>query len=195
MRLTNVAGNDGQFRNDLGWFGSKFLYGNSRRVVYSKLDQQKTLTSPMELEKCHSPPSQNDWTRWLDGEIFTSRINDLMDSFHVPGLAIAIISGSEIHSKAFGQASLDPPKPCTTDTIFDAASTSKALTAVSVALLKEYVSGSCGFQWNTPVCTLLRDDFVMSVPEATALITVEDILSHRAGLPGYVCTLYLELSE
>lgn len=140
------------------------------------------MTGPMSLEECYS--LSKDWTQWLGSRTFLAHMNNLMDSFRVPGLAVAIISGSEIHSEAFGQASIDPPRLCTTDTIFDAASTSKALTALSVALLKDHVSTSCDFQWDTPVCTLLPDDFVMAVPEATATITVEDILSHRTGLPG-----------
>lgn len=42
-----------------------------------------------------------------------------------------------------------------------------------------------GVQWTTPVSKLLRDDFVLSDPRYTEEVTVEDILSHRSGLPEY----------
>ena len=74
---------------------------------------------------------------WLDEPATISRIKNLMNDFHVPGLAIAIIDGSEIRSRAFGNACLDPPTPCTPDTTSDIASCSKALTPLAVALLVE----------------------------------------------------------
>ena len=40
-------------------------------------------------------------------------------------------------------------------------------------------------QWNTPISSLIRDDFVLSDPWATEHITVEDALSHRTGYPGH----------
>lgn len=74
---------------------------------------------------------------WLDEPATISRIKNLMNDFHVPGLAVAIVDGSEIRSRAFGNASLDPQTPCTPDTVFDIASCSKALTSLAVALLVE----------------------------------------------------------
>ena len=41
-------------------------------------------------------------------------------------------------------------------------------------------------QWTTPVSKLIRDDFVLSDSRYTEMVTVEDILSHRSGLPEYV---------
>ena len=40
-------------------------------------------------------------------------------------------------------------------------------------------------QWNTPVSRLIRDDFVLEDEYATTHITIEDILSHRTGLPRH----------
>lgn len=123
-------------------------------------------------------------TRWLDSSEFAKHVTSLMDSFHVPGLSLAIVSVSQIHTKAFGQASIDPPIPCTSDTIFDVASVSKALTAIAVASIIEEDQYPHEIRWDTPLSTLLPDDFVMMTPEATNSITVEDVLSHRTGLPG-----------
>ena len=40
-------------------------------------------------------------------------------------------------------------------------------------------------QWTTPVNQLLRDDFVLSHEWDTNNITIEDILSHRSGMPRH----------
>ena len=40
-------------------------------------------------------------------------------------------------------------------------------------------------QWRTPVSHLIRDDFVLEDEYATTHITIEDILSHRTGLPRH----------
>ena len=40
-------------------------------------------------------------------------------------------------------------------------------------------------QWDTPVTNLIRDDFVLEDGYATSHITIEDILSHRLGMPRH----------
>lgn len=40
-------------------------------------------------------------------------------------------------------------------------------------------------QWDTPICELIRDDFVLENEYMTTHITIEDALSHRSGLPGH----------
>lgn len=122
---------------------------------------------------------------WLNGTETASHICQLMDNFHVPGLAIALVDASYIHSKAFGHARIDPQRPCTPDTLFDIASCSKALTAIAVAVLVE--SGDFpSVKWDTVLSELFPDDFLLSTPEANKVVTIEDILSHRSGLPGHV---------
>ncbi|THX51361.1 beta-lactamase family protein [Aureobasidium pullulans] len=123
---------------------------------------------------------------WLDEPATISRIKNLMNDFHVPGLAVAIVDGSEIRSRAFGNAFLDPQAPCTPDTVFDIASCSKALTSLAVALLVENEHEfSTKVQWDSLMSSLLPDDFVLSTAEATNVVTVEDVLSHRTGLPSH----------
>ena len=41
-------------------------------------------------------------------------------------------------------------------------------------------------KWTTPVSQLLKDDFVLSDSWYTEQVTIEDMLSHRSGLPEYV---------
>lgn len=40
-------------------------------------------------------------------------------------------------------------------------------------------------QWDTPISNLIRDDFVLEDDHATTHTTIEDILSHRTGMPRH----------
>lgn len=114
----------------------------------------------------------------------SSRISELMKKWHVPGLSIAIINDHEITARGFGEASLDPPKLCDENTLFDIASCSKSLTAAAVAILVEDANYP-NIKWDSKMCNLLPEDFVMSEESYTKDITIEDILSHRTGLPSH----------
>ncbi|EAW09100.1 beta-lactamase family protein [Aspergillus clavatus NRRL 1] len=116
---------------------------------------------------------------------FSSRVQELMQQHHVPGISIALIHDDKVASAGYGHASLDPPTACTADTLFDIASSSKSLTAASVALLIDDGERYPEVQWDALMSSLLPDDFVMSSEEYTGGVTVEDILSHRSGLPGH----------
>lgn len=114
---------------------------------------------------------------------FPSHVEELMKQHHVPGLAIAIVQNETIASAGYGKASVDPPKPCTADTLFDIASASKSLTAASVALLVDDEEKYPEVRYEAKMSSLLPDDFVMSEKEYTEGVTVEDILTHRTGFP------------
>lgn len=107
---------------------------------------------------------------------------------HVPGLAMAVVQGEATASVAFGKASLEKSQPCTADTLFDIASSSKSMTAASVGLL---VNGEKHpeVQFEALMSDLLPDDFVIAEKGYTESITVEDILSHRTGMAPYVQNL------
>ncbi|RDA95892.1 hypothetical protein CP533_5220 [Ophiocordyceps camponoti-saundersi (nom. inval.)] len=115
---------------------------------------------------------------------FAAYVTRLMERFRVPGLAVAVAKGKEdVVSAGFGKASLDPDVDCTADTLFDMASASKSLTAASVALLIAD-DGYPDVQWDAPMEKLLPDDFVMPGGDHSD-VTVEDILSHRTGMPSH----------
>jgi CubicO group peptidase (beta-lactamase class C family) len=61
---------------------------------------------------------------------------------------------------------------------------SKSFTAAAVALLVDDNEKYPELQWTTPVSKLLTEDFVLADPQRTENVTVEDILSHRSGMPG-----------
>jgi len=105
-----------------------------------------------------------------------------MKTYHLPGLSISICQNDTIKSTGFGVSSLDSNKPATADTLYDIASSSKSLTAASVALLVEDNENYPEVQWKAPLHELLPEDFVMPTPELTQRVTVEDVLSHRTGM-------------
>ena len=71
------------------------------------------------------------------------------------------------------------------DTLFDCASTSKSFTAAAISLLVDDNENHPDVQWRTPVSALMSD-FVLQDRHATANVTIEDILSHRSGMPRHV---------
>jgi len=80
---------------------------------------------------------------------------------------------------------IDPPVPVMPNTLFCGGSTTKAFTAAAMSMLVD--TGSLG--WKTKVVDVLREDFVLQDEYATREITIEDILSHRTGMPRKVFRL------
>ena len=87
----------------------------------------------------------------------------------------------------------------TTDSLFCAFSTTKAFTAAALSLVideskKAAAEGGEGkpiINWDTPIASLLGDDFVLSDNHATLSTSLEDALSHRSGLPGHLGAMML----
>jgi CubicO group peptidase (beta-lactamase class C family) len=77
----------------------------------------------------------------------------------------------------------------TPSTLFYAGSTTKAFTTAIMTFLVDDNLKYPQVQWDTPIHQLLPDDFVLKNEYATTHITIEDVLSHRSGLPGHDCSL------
>jgi CubicO group peptidase (beta-lactamase class C family) len=118
----------------------------------------------------------------LNTSAFRQHVEALMNKYHLPGLSISLCQNDTIVSTAFGVSSRTSQKAATADTLYDIASSSKSLTAASVALLVEDDENFPEVQWTTPLHELLPEDFVMPTPELTERVTVEDVLSHRTGM-------------
>ncbi|KAJ9356307.1 hypothetical protein DTO280E4_6133 [Paecilomyces variotii] len=116
---------------------------------------------------------------------FSSHVEELMEEHHVPGVSIAIVQNETIASTGYGKLSFEPPVPCTADTLFNIASASKSLTAASVGLLIDDNKHYPEVQYDATMSNLLPGDFVTSEAGYTESITVEDILSHRSGIPPH----------
>lgn len=111
------------------------------------------------------------------------QVHKLMDWFGVPGMSLAVIHDFEIHwAKAYGTADVESGAPVTTETMFQAASLSKPVTAF--ALLKAVQDEHFGL-----------DDDINSVLASWQLsgpgVTPRLLASHLSGLgdgfgfPGY----------
>ncbi|KAK8016634.1 beta-lactamase/transpeptidase-like protein [Apiospora rasikravindrae] len=122
----------------------------------------------------------------FSAEKLESYIQDVMDRWKAPGMAVAIVHGNETWAKGFGYASL-PSIPVTPHTLFYTGSTTKSFTAAALSLLIDNSStadsdtGTTKLSWTTPISQLLREDFVLRDDWATAHITLEDAASHRTG--------------
>jgi len=46
-------------------------------------------------------------------------------------------------------------------------------------------SGNYSLSWDTPISSIIRDDFVLPDPYFTDHVTIEDALSHRTGMPRH----------
>tara|TARA_R110002110_G_scaffold412299_1_gene638124 strand:+ start:36883 stop:38466 length:1584 start_codon:yes stop_codon:yes gene_type:complete len=112
-------------------------------------------------------------------EAIDAAVQRTLDSFEVPGMAVAVVHGGEIHHAAgYGIRDMHSELPVTTDTLFQIASVSKAFTAASLARL--VAEGKLG--WDAPVIDYLPE-FRMHDPWVTREFTVRDLLTHRSGLP------------
>ncbi|UCE58387.1 MAG: beta-lactamase family protein [Phycisphaerales bacterium] len=106
---------------------------------------------------------------------------DRMKHYKVPGVSIAVINDNRIEwAKAYGVLDAETKAPATTETIFEAASTSKFVTAVLVLHFVE--QGLVDLDANV-------NDYLTSwkVPEneftQEEKVTLRRLLTHQAGLP------------
>ena len=105
-------------------------------------------------------------------------IQEAIDDFELPGLAVAIVKDSNVvFSKAYGFRNFEKKEPLTTKSLFNIASCSKAFTAATLGLLVD--EGT--LTWKDKVIDYYTD-FRMSDPYITKELNMIDILSHRSGL-------------
>lgn len=98
----------------------------------------------------------------------------------IPGLAVVIVQGDKVvYLEGFGVTSVKTPSPVSPQTVFDLASSSKSFTALAVLLLRD--EGLVDL--DAPVQRYLPD-FQLADPEASAQITVRQLLNQTGGLPG-----------
>ena len=111
-------------------------------------------------------------------ENFESWIEDGMEKWGIPGMAIAIVKDGEVaYAKGFGVKKLGEEGLVDEHTQFGIASVSKHITAMSVGLMVEQGL----VDWNDPVRDVLPW-FELSDPYATANVTIHDLLTHQVGV-------------
>lgn len=90
--------------------------------------------------------------------------------------------------KGFGYATL-PNTRATEYTLWEGGSSNKAFTAATVAQMIDsgnYKGLAAG--WQTPIVSILPDDFVLAHPWATTHLTLQDAATHRTGMPRHDLT-------
>lgn len=108
-------------------------------------------------------------------------IAKVLDTFHVPGLSIAIVKdGQVLLAKGYGVRRMGHSLPVDAHTHFPIASNSKAFTAAALGILAE--KGK--LKWNDRVIDHLPW-FRLSDPYVTREITIKDLLVHNSGLAPY----------
>jgi CubicO group peptidase (beta-lactamase class C family) len=125
----------------------------------------------------------NEFTDFLD-----RRIPALMESYAIPGVAIALIDQGEIAwVKAYGHADLEEKRLMTTDTICRVQSISKSLTAWGIMKLVE----DGVIDLDSPALDYLGAWEFPPSGYHTDAITVRQLLSLSAGMPlGDVLAMY-----
>jgi CubicO group peptidase (beta-lactamase class C family) len=115
----------------------------------------------------------------------TPKISALVEqarlAWKVPGTGVAIVSQDQVlYLQAHGLREAGKPDPLTIHSTFQIASTTKAFTTTALAMLAD--EGK--MYWDDPVRKHL-DYFRLADPQADALVTIRDLVSHRTGLPRH----------
>jgi CubicO group peptidase (beta-lactamase class C family) len=114
-------------------------------------------------------------------DTFAEYIQDSMESWNCPGVAVAIVQGDDVlHQSVHGVRDVENQLPMTEDTRFAMASVTKSFTAMSAALLVDQGI----LAWDKPVREYIPE-FILNDTYVTEHITVRDMLSHRTGLPRH----------
>ena len=110
--------------------------------------------------------------------LFDAYIQSALQTWKTPGLSVAVVKdGNVVFNKGYGVKELGKPDPFSTSTLSTCASTTKAMTAVCMAMLVD--EGK--IKW-TDIVTDILPEFRLSDPYVTSQITVKDLFTHNAGL-------------
>ena len=126
--------------------------------------------------------AQADETKSLVKPLSKSEIDTLvqrsMATFHVPGIAVAVIKDDKVvYSNGFGVRSLNAKQKVDEHTLFGIASNSKAFTSAALGILVDQKK----IKWDDKVTDYIPE-FKMYNPYVTDEFTIRDLLTHRSGL-------------
>ena len=106
-------------------------------------------------------------------------VRDAMTRWSIPGIAVGIFRDGAVETHGYGVASLETGFPVRPDTLFQIGSISKVYTATLAMQLVE--EGK--LKWTDRLADLLPD-LGLQDARANQVLTLEDILSHKSGIPG-----------
>lgn len=119
---------------------------------------------------------------------FGTQLEFAMRTGEFVGLSVAVIEDGEVtFLQAYGETEIGSGDQVTTDTVFRFASVSKGFSAALVGQLAE----EGRLSWSDPV-TRYDPDFRLKTRSATNAVTLENIASHRVGLPAHAYDNLLE---
>ncbi len=122
---------------------------------------------------------------------FEQRLSAAADSGDFVGLAVAVVDGGEIALlKTYGETVSGGDESVSAATVFRLASVSKGFSATLVGQLAE----EGRLSWGDPI-TDYQPKFKLKSTTATQAVTLENIASHRVGLPRNAYDGYLESGE
>ena len=105
-------------------------------------------------------------------------VEEVLASWKIPGIAVCVVKDDEVLlARGYGVRELGRPEAVDEHTLFAIASNTKAFTAAAVGMLVQ--EGK--LDWDDPVSKYLPW-FRLYDAHATGLMTVRDLLCHRAGL-------------
>ncbi len=117
----------------------------------------------------------------LNPAAFDAILNEALQAWHAPGLAVAIVRNDEVvYLKGVGVRERGGKQPVTPDTIFGIGSCTKAFTATAIGLLVE--DGK--MTWDDRVRQHIPT-FRLADPLADRDVTLRDLLCHRTGLASH----------
>jgi CubicO group peptidase (beta-lactamase class C family) len=106
-------------------------------------------------------------------------VRDLMQQFGIPGVGLSLIDGGKVvFEGGLGVKTLGKPDQVDADTLFMAASNTKALTTLLLAVLVDEKK----LRWDQPV-TEIYPDFALGDAETTRQVLVRHLVGACTGLP------------
>jgi CubicO group peptidase (beta-lactamase class C family) len=112
--------------------------------------------------------------------VYADRVDDYiqlrMHKEHIPGLSLAVVQdGKVVKTKGYGYANLELSVPATPDTVYQIGSLTKQFTAAAIMLLVQ--ENKIGLEDKI-------NRFLDGAPDTWSDITIRQLLTHTAGLPG-----------
>lgn len=109
---------------------------------------------------------------------FDSYVQQAMLTWRIPGISLAIVKDDEIvFTKGYGVREIGTDKKVDTKTYFTCASTTKAMTAVCMAILAD--QGKVKF---TDPVSMYLPEFKLYDPLVTKELVIQDLFTHNTGV-------------
>lgn len=114
----------------------------------------------------------------LSGHQIDSLVKKTMETFDVPGMAVAVLKDGKVyHKNTYGVRSVKTNAPVNENTLFGVASNTKAFTTAALGQLVDQGK----LDWDTKVNDILPE-FKLYDSYVTGQFTVRDLVTHRSGL-------------